>query len=211
MKTLSESERRRIIGDYVAPQGYYDKTKAMPFLGKVTCHADRIVAGSWHEIVLDYEVGASGLADGAWMKATFKFYSDWALFQTSDPRAANYVSAEYQAGPLLPGQEPATVHLGHPFDAGRGICGQVGRQWATVEGIQPVRGAGPEDDGRHSQPLREAVVLALDVPEDQALGPEGGEAKHVLLDQPGLPAARDTGHVHVGVGHDALVDPLDRV
>jgi hypothetical protein len=81
----------------------------MPFLGKVTCHADRIVAGSWHEIVLDYEVGASGLADGAWMKATFKFYSDWALFQTSDPRAANYVSAEYQAGPLLPGQEPATV------------------------------------------------------------------------------------------------------
>ena len=109
MKTLSESDRRRIIGDYVAPQGYYDKTKAMPFLGKVTCHADRIVAGSWHEIVLDYEVGASGLADGAWMKATFKFYSDWALFQTSDPRAANYVSAEYQAGPLLPGQEPATV------------------------------------------------------------------------------------------------------
>jgi hypothetical protein len=43
------------------------------------------------------------------MKATFKFYSDWALFQTTDPAAANYVSADYQAGPLLPGQEPATV------------------------------------------------------------------------------------------------------
>src|SRR5262249_19541471 len=26
-----------------------------------------------------------------------------------DPTAANYVSAEYQAGPLVPGQEPATV------------------------------------------------------------------------------------------------------
>jgi len=108
VKTLSDSERKRIIGDYVAPKGYYDKTKAMPFLGKVTCHTDRLVAGSWHEIVLDYEVGASGLADGAWIKATFKFYSDWALFQTSDPRAANYVSAGYQPGPLLPGQEPAT-------------------------------------------------------------------------------------------------------
>ena len=109
MKTLSESERKRILGDYVAPKGYYDKTKAMPFLGRVVCHTDRLVAGSWHEIVLDYEVGASGLADGASIKATFKFYSDWALFQTSDPRAANYVSAEYQAAPLLPGQEPATV------------------------------------------------------------------------------------------------------
>ena len=48
--------------------------------------------GSWSEIVLDYEVGASGIADGAWFKATFKFYSDWALFQTVDPSAANYVS-----------------------------------------------------------------------------------------------------------------------
>ena len=109
MKTLSESDRKRLIGDYVAPAGYYEATKAMPFLGAVTCHAERLVAGSWHEIVLDYTVGAAGLADGAWIKATFKFYSDWALFQTSDPNAPNYVSAEYQAGPLLPGQKPATV------------------------------------------------------------------------------------------------------
>src|SRR5678816_67269 len=36
-------------------------------------------------------------------------YSDWALFQTSDPKAANYVSAEYQAGALVSGQSPATV------------------------------------------------------------------------------------------------------
>jgi hypothetical protein len=109
MKTLSHDDRQRLIGDYVAPAGYYEKTKAMPFLGRVTCHTGRLVAGSWHEIVVDYEIGASGLADGAWIKATFKFYSDWALFQTSDPKEANYVSAEYQAGPLLPGQEPATV------------------------------------------------------------------------------------------------------
>lgn len=54
-------------------------------------------------------MGASGVADGAWIKATFKFYSDWALFQTSDPTGANFISAEYQAGPLLPGQSPASV------------------------------------------------------------------------------------------------------
>ena len=53
----------------------------MSFLGKVNCNVSRLVAGSWEEIVLDYEVGASGIADGAWIKATFKFYSDWALFR----------------------------------------------------------------------------------------------------------------------------------
>jgi hypothetical protein len=105
----TEKELRKKLGSYHAPEGLYDKTKAMPFLGRVTCNVQELVAGSWHEIVLDYEVGASGMADGAWFKATFKFYSDWALFQTTDPQAANYVSAEYQAGPLVPGQSPATV------------------------------------------------------------------------------------------------------
>lgn len=69
----------------------------MSFLGKVSCNVDKLVTGSWEEIILDYQVGASGIADGAWIKATFKFYSDWALFQTSNPTAANYVSSEYQA------------------------------------------------------------------------------------------------------------------
>jgi hypothetical protein len=101
--------RRPPQGDYIAPQGYYEKTKAMPFLGAARCTATEIAAGSWLELVLDYEVGASGLADGAWIKAAFKFYSDWALFQTTNPLGAHYVSAEYQAGPLLPEQEPATV------------------------------------------------------------------------------------------------------
>ncbi len=105
----SEADLRELLGDYIAPQGLYDKTTNMPFLGGVTCNVDRLVAGEWTEIVLDYEVGASGIADGAWIKATFKFYSDWALFQTSDPTAANYVSAEYQAGPLCAGQSSATV------------------------------------------------------------------------------------------------------
>jgi len=106
---MSPAELKQRLGDYIAPVGLYAKTKDMAFLGRVTCNVDTLVAGEWTEIVLDYEVGASGIADGAWIKATFKFYSDWALFQTTDPRAANYVSAEYQAGPLVPGQSPSTV------------------------------------------------------------------------------------------------------
>jgi hypothetical protein len=108
-QTHTEEELRARLGPYVAPSGLYALNKARPFIGKVTCNVDRLVAGSWNEIVLDYEVGASGIADGAWFKATFKFYSDWALFQTVDPRGANYVSAEYQAGTLVAGQSPASV------------------------------------------------------------------------------------------------------
>jgi len=108
---------RREAGDYTAPQGLYEQNKARPFLGKLHCDRRQLIAGEWTELQLVYEVGASGLADGAWLKLAFKFYSDWALFQTSDPRAANFVSAEYQAGPLVPGQSPATVqHLKVRFD-----------------------------------------------------------------------------------------------
>jgi len=109
MKKMTELELKEKLGEYIAPQGLYSKTKEMSFLGKVTCNIEKLIAGSWQEILIDYEVGASGVADGAWIKATFKFYSDWALFQTTNPAAANYVSAEYQAGPLAPGQSPATV------------------------------------------------------------------------------------------------------
>lgn len=105
----AESQLRERIGPHVAPQGVYALHKRLPFAGRVHCNVQRIEAGSWHEIVLDYEVGSSGIADGAWFKATFKFYSDWGLFQTNDPLAPNYVSAEYQAGPLSAGQTPASV------------------------------------------------------------------------------------------------------
>src|SRR4051812_36435398 len=106
---LTEEQLHARLGPYVAPRGLYEASKSRPFAGAVRCNVDRLVAGSWNEIVLDYEVGASGVADGAWFKATFKFYSDWALFQTVDPAGANYVSAEYQAGALVPGQSPASV------------------------------------------------------------------------------------------------------
>jgi len=107
----------REAGHYIQPHGLYERNKARPFLGRLDCAQRELVAGQWTELQIVYEVGGIGLADGAWLKLAFKFYSDWALFQTSDPTAPNYVSAEYQAGPLVPGQSPSTVqHLKVRFD-----------------------------------------------------------------------------------------------
>jgi hypothetical protein len=93
----------------VFPRSLQRRVQALPFLGQLTCSHEQLVAGTWDEIVLEYVVGASGIADGARLKIAFKFYTDWALFQTSDPKAANFVSAEYAAGALVEGQSPATV------------------------------------------------------------------------------------------------------
>jgi hypothetical protein len=109
MKKMTNVELRAKLGDYTAPPSLYQITKDMPFLGKVSCNIEQMEAGSWQEIIIDYELGASGMADGSWFKATFRFYSDWALFQTADPAGANYISAEYHAAPTVPGQSPATV------------------------------------------------------------------------------------------------------
>ncbi|AYG69376.1 MULTISPECIES: hypothetical protein [unclassified Rhizobium] len=92
-----------------SPTGLAANFDMLPFLGRLTCQRQTLTAGEWTELELVYEVGAVGLADSAWLKLAFKFYSDWALFQTTDPTGANYVSAEYHAGPLVPGQSPATV------------------------------------------------------------------------------------------------------
>ncbi|KAF9878344.1 hypothetical protein CkaCkLH20_04382 [Colletotrichum karsti] len=109
MKTLSDNELESLAGHYFAPKGLYQHTKSLPFLGQLKCNTTKLTAGQWTELIIDYTVGASGLADGAWIKGTFKFYSDWALFQTSDPKQDNYVSAEYTPGPLHEGQTAATV------------------------------------------------------------------------------------------------------
>src|SRR3989344_6123050 len=109
MKKIPEEEIRKQLGDYHAPKGLYSATKDMPFLGKVSCNVESIVAGSWQEIVIDYELGAPGMADGSWLKATVRFYSDWPLFQTTETTVANSVAAEYHAAPTVPGQSPATV------------------------------------------------------------------------------------------------------
>ncbi|KAI4603823.1 hypothetical protein KJ359_003643 [Pestalotiopsis sp. 9143b] len=109
MKTLTNDELAALAGEYFAPVGLYQHTKQLPFLGTLQCNAKTLTAGEWTEILVEYTVGASGLADGAWIKGTFKFYSDWALFQTSTPEQDNYVSAEYTPAELHPGQTPATV------------------------------------------------------------------------------------------------------
>lgn len=75
MKTLSDDQLRQIIGPYTAPVGLYQYTKSLPFLGTVTSDVNSLTAGQWTEITITYTVGASGLADGAWIKGTFKFYS----------------------------------------------------------------------------------------------------------------------------------------
>jgi hypothetical protein len=75
MKTLTSQELSSLAGTYFSPQGYYQYTKSLPFLGTVTSNISSLTAGQWTEIILTYEVGASGLADGAWIKGTFKFYS----------------------------------------------------------------------------------------------------------------------------------------
>ena len=95
-------------GHYIAPQGLYERNKNRPFLGSLTANRREIVAGEWTELVLTYEVGASGLADGAWLKLAFKFYSDWALFQTSQP-AANGKSS------MVSIARPATASTGAIF------------------------------------------------------------------------------------------------
>jgi hypothetical protein len=84
MKTLSNSELRQIVGAYTAPVGLYQYTKSLPFLGSVTSDVTSLTAGEWTEITIIYTVGGSGLADGAWIKGTFKFYSVSNRFQHDD-------------------------------------------------------------------------------------------------------------------------------
>ncbi len=203
MKKMSDKELKQKLGDYIAPKGLYGKTKDMSFLGSVSCNVDELVAGSWQEIILDYELGSSGMADGAWMKATFKFYSDWALFQTTDPAGANYVSAEYQAGPLAEGQSPATVQsLKVRFDQkGHERPFQKAIIVDTVDGfLKPGdhiiirlgdrRGGGPgtriqtfvEEGFRfrcYVDPL--GTSRCADVPEDIVIDIVSGEASHLEI------------------------------
>lgn len=75
MKTLPQEQLNQLTGPYFAPSGTYEYIKALPFLGSLQCNVESVVAGQWVEMVIEYTVGGSGLADGAWIKGTFKFYS----------------------------------------------------------------------------------------------------------------------------------------
>lgn len=75
MKTLTTGELASLAGHYFAPEGIYQYIKSLPFLGTLDCAVDSLIAGQWTELLITYTVGGSGLADGAWIKGTFKFYS----------------------------------------------------------------------------------------------------------------------------------------
>jgi hypothetical protein len=75
MKTLTDDQLASLAGRYFAPEGLYQYIKSLPFLGSLHCSEDSLIAGQWTELVVTYTVGGSGLADGAWIKGTFKFYS----------------------------------------------------------------------------------------------------------------------------------------
>ena len=77
----------------------------LEFLGSVTCSHTLLTAGSVEEIVIDYEVGASGITDSGGIKVCFKFYSDWEL-QTSRPEGRDFCSVEYRTGSLIGGASP---------------------------------------------------------------------------------------------------------
>lgn len=64
-----------LAGHYFAPRGLHQYTKSLPFLGSLHCNIESLVAGQWTELVVTYTVGGNGLADGAWLKGIFKFYS----------------------------------------------------------------------------------------------------------------------------------------
>jgi hypothetical protein len=91
------------------PVGLPEYIQSLPFLGTLTCSHSQITAGEYAELSFDYTVGASGIADGATLKIAFRFYSDWALFQTHDPAAADYISAEFLERESFPGESRPTV------------------------------------------------------------------------------------------------------
>lgn len=93
----------------IAPAHLVAYLKTLPYLGQATLSHAQVVAGAVEEVELSYLVGSAGLADSGVIKATFRFYSDWALFQTDEPAGRDHLSADYVPRPTFPGESPATV------------------------------------------------------------------------------------------------------
>jgi hypothetical protein len=88
---------------------YEDLVRSLPFLGHLSCLTSEVIAGSWQEITTEYLVGAAGVADGATLKITFRFYSDWAFLQTNKPDGPDFLSAELFPRQLLPDETASQV------------------------------------------------------------------------------------------------------
>ena len=75
----------------MGPQG---KEKNRELYGYATFDSDKYIeAGDWGTWQLTYRVGIMGVDDGGRIFLLFHVTADWGLFQTEDPKAANYVSA----------------------------------------------------------------------------------------------------------------------
>lgn len=104
------------LGLYHAPQAYYGYTKALPFQGTVKSNVQTLVVGKWTGIVIVYEVGASGLADGAWIKGTSWVASrlgldervDWLVGKTFRTDKAGFVLGHCR-GPACEGEDDFTT------------------------------------------------------------------------------------------------------
>ena len=97
MKTLTHVELRERLGTYVAPTGLYHYIKSLPFLGSLSSNISSLAAGEWTEVKITYTVGGSGLADGAWIKGTFKFYSV-STHRSSLPKLGRKFNSHYIEG-----------------------------------------------------------------------------------------------------------------
>ncbi|MEE6178009.1 hypothetical protein [Mycobacterium sp. 050134] len=76
--------------------------EALPFLGELRCQHSHVVAGSLEEVVFNYTVGRSGVADSGWLKLCFRYYSDWDL-QTTTPDGRDFASARLVSRSLVGG------------------------------------------------------------------------------------------------------------
>lgn len=100
--TSIDIQDARILDSPAAREAVNSELDALDFLGSATCSHQRLVAGAVEEVVIDYEVGSSGITDSGGIKICFKFYSDWEL-QTNEPGARDFCSVEYRTGSLLGG------------------------------------------------------------------------------------------------------------
>ena len=91
------------------------------------------------------------------------------------------------------------------------VRGQALGQRPAVQGVEPVREARAEHDRPHSQEAGQVVVLALYVPQHEALHPEGGQAQDVLFYERRLARPGQGCQEHVGVGRHTPAEPLDGV
>lgn len=83
----------------------------VPFLGSARISHSTVEAGSWQEIRIFYTVGSGGMADGAGIKIAFRFYSDWAHFQTTEVAHDHFVSATIRRREPFNGESTSTARL----------------------------------------------------------------------------------------------------